>query len=108
MTNEEIIIKKLKEVTGKLLTMSKKIKALEENQDKLSSVEYNYIEGTFQPNEKFLSWYEGSFTESVDDVEEVQEAIEEDEEVQEEEPELESTELTETLEQLDEAINGDE
>ena len=53
MTNEELIIKKLKEITGKLLAISKKIKALEETHKEVVS---DWI-----PNEKFLGWYEGSF-----------------------------------------------
>ena len=99
MTNEELIIKKLKEITGKLLTISKKIKALEEKK---------VVEVEFFPNEKFVSWYSGTFADSEDDIiqEETEEIIEE---VAEDSPESieeeQSEELTETLEELDEVIN---
>ena len=97
MTNEELIIKKLKEITGKLLTISKKIKALEEKK---------VVEVEFFPNEKFLSWYTGSFVDGEELPKETTEEIAEaEEEVVEDSPETVSEELTETLEELDEAIN---
>ena len=99
MTNEELIIKKLKEITGKLLAISKKIKALEETHKEVVS---DWI-----PNKKFVSWYSGSFAESEDDVEEIEESdlVDTVQEIEEESEEEVNPELTETLEELDEAIN---
>lgn len=94
MTNETIVTK-LKEITSKLLVMSKRLKKLEEKKDT--------VEG-WQPNEKFIDWYEGTFAEEITEegLEELEELVEEAEAIQEQ---PEDNELTEVLEELDEAIN---
>ena len=97
MTQEQII-KTLKEIKGKLLSISKKIKALEEKEP------YEVEVGGFVPNEKFLGWYEGTFADSEDDI--LEEATEEVEESEEETLEdSDNPELTEVLEELDEVVN---
>ena len=100
MTQEQIITT-LKEIKGKLLSISKKIKALEEKEP------YEVEVGGFVPNEKFLGWYEGSFADSEDDIlEDPYTEPEEMEGLTEEESAVEdSTELTEVLEELDEVVN---
>ena len=88
------LLQKVKNIQGQQLTLSKRVKALEE----LPKVEGIDIGVTL--NEDFLNWYAETFPDKVEviekEIEEVEEPVEEDEEIPEE-----------VIEELEEVINGD-